>query len=98
MWSDIALSGEVAVSGLSLGSHYFVCSVPNHCERGNMRIKVNVLMDGVQNQDFESDIEVKDWEGCIIILKREGSKRSKSEGERTNVHAKIQQDRHSISS
>lgn len=59
MWSDIATSGEVSISGLSLGSHYFVCSIPNHCEQGNMRIKVNVLKDGGQDQEFESDVEVK---------------------------------------
>lgn len=68
VWSDIAKSGEVAVSGLSLGSHYFVCSIPNHCEQGNMRIKVNVLKHRGQDQEF---IEVK----VRGILKSEGRKR-----------------------
>ena len=60
MWSDITKSGEIAVSGLSLGTHYFVCSLPSHCPRGYMRIEVDVVKDGEQNEDeTESDTEVR---------------------------------------
>lgn len=38
---DPAASGEVLVNGLSVGEHYFACSVGDHCLRG-MRLAVRV--------------------------------------------------------
>ena len=41
-WSrDPSLSGEVLVSGLSVGLHHFACSVGDHCLQG-MRFTVTV--------------------------------------------------------
>ena len=53
--ADATASGQVAVSGLSPGNHYFVCSVSNHCQRG-MRVNVTVTTDD-QLQDGK-DVEV----------------------------------------
>ena len=33
--------GDVAVTGLSVGKHYFVCTVDSHCDAG-MRFTVTV--------------------------------------------------------
>ena len=41
-------SGEVSVTGLSPGTHYFVCSLGNHCRRG-MRVNVTVTTEDQQD-------------------------------------------------
>ena len=40
-WHATDTSGEASVTGLSLGKHYFVCSVGTHCQSG-MRFMVTV--------------------------------------------------------
>jgi hypothetical protein len=42
---DPETSGDVLVNGLSLGEHYFACSVGDHCLRG-MRLTVRVESGG----------------------------------------------------
>ena len=60
-WQDSATtSGEVAVSGLSPGNHYFVCSIGNHCERG---MRVNVTVTTNDQQEGNNEVEVI----CYII-------------------------------
>ena len=53
-------SGEVAVTGLSPGTHYFVCSLGNHCQRG---MKVNVT---VTTGDQYDDSSITTGTVCTI--------------------------------
>lgn len=60
-WQDSATtSGEVAVSGLSPGNHYFVCSIGNHCQRG---MRVNVTVTTIDQQEGNNEVEVI----CYIV-------------------------------
>lgn len=55
-WQDSATtSGEVVVSGLSPGNHYFVCSIGNHCQRG---MRVNVTVTTNDQQEGNNEVEV----------------------------------------
>ena len=42
--------GEVFVNNLPVGEHYFVCTVPTHCQKG-MNIKVTVTSNETSSQD-----------------------------------------------
>lgn len=53
---DPATNGEVVISELSVGEHYFSCSVGDHCLKG-MRLRVIVEESG-QRQDSPQDSEV----------------------------------------
>ena len=47
------ITGEVTVTGLSVGEHHFTCSVGDHCQRG-MRLTVTVESERRQaSQDTE---------------------------------------------
>ena len=48
-------SGEVAVTGLSVGQHYFVCSVSGHCQSG-MRFTVTVIPGNVEEEEEEEEL------------------------------------------
>ena len=51
---DPESNGEVAVSGLSVGEHYFACSVGDHCSRGmRMRVTVETRTEQQHTQDSE---------------------------------------------
>ena len=52
-WHGIpTFSGEVAVTGLSVGQHHFVCSVAGHCQSG-MRFSVTVIRGNVEEAEEE---------------------------------------------
>ena len=55
-------TGEVAVTGLSVGQHYFVCSVPGHCQYG-MRFTVTVTRDTVteEEEDLSPVVHTIPW-------------------------------------
>ena len=59
-YSPASTSGEVVVSGLSPGNHYFVCSVGNHCQQG-MRVNVTVTTDDQQEDSDEFEVEVTNY-------------------------------------
>ncbi len=55
---DPESNGEVAVSGVSVGEHYFACSVGDHCLRG-MRMRVNVQPRTGQEHSQDNDVGVR---------------------------------------
>ena len=63
--ADAIASGEVAVSGLSPGNHYFVCSVGNHCQRG-MRVNVTVTIEDQQADENNVEVSPSTLHTCIM--------------------------------
>ena len=55
-----ATSGEVVVNGLSVGNHYFACSVDDHCVKG-MRLTVAVES-GTKVSSQEIQVSSEAWE------------------------------------
>ena len=52
-WQDEpTTSGEVSISGLSVGEHHFVCAVYGHCQAG-MRFTVTVTPNNEEHMDSE---------------------------------------------
>ena len=64
--ADASTSGEIVVSGLSPGNHYFVCSVSNHCQRG-MRINVTVTTEDQQEQGrYDVEVGIYLWQNLNV--------------------------------
>ena len=60
-----ATSGEVVVNGLSVGNHYFACSVGDHCVRG-MRLTVTVESGAeASSQETQVRYDCTDSETCF---------------------------------
>lgn len=52
-WQDEPItSGEISISGLSVGEHHFVCAVRGHCQAG-MRFTVTVTPNNEEHMDSE---------------------------------------------
>ncbi len=56
--SEPSTSGEVAISDLPLGPHYFICSVGRHCALG-MRLTVHVVPE--QGEEEDNNDQVCSW-------------------------------------
>ena len=59
-------SGEVAITGLSPGTHYFVCSVGNHCSSG-MRVNVTVV-EGEEEEGGGGEEEEEEVSPRMLVL------------------------------
>ena len=42
-WQTISSTGDVNVTGLDIGTAYFLCYLVSHCSAGGMRLQVEVL-------------------------------------------------------
>ena len=53
IWQDEPITtGEISISGLSIGEHHFVCAVRGHCQAG-MRFTVTVTPNNEEHMDSE---------------------------------------------
>lgn len=62
---DPSTDGEVAVTGLSVGEHYFACSVGDHCQRG---MRFTITVESREGSGSHSDRVEDEVSNLVVII------------------------------